>query len=200
MVWEYFSNRNWIDFSAGLDVIGDFFEQAPIQLPRGAQAVTAIFDLIHLNSAEASIPGGFAEPTGNAPFFLEVSRASAFTAINETNSGPFVGHDPRENPGLWDVTLYGSDASKLFWLADTDSVEELRDGFISAVTKLGDRYQRFDESRTGWTFDDSTFWLPTAFAVRATLWRAKIAVLLDEGDEAEKDFSKVYDTLASRFQ
>jgi hypothetical protein len=199
MVWEFFSNRKWINFDAGLDVLGDFVEEAQTQLPLDSAAGTAVLDLMHLNAAEASLPAGLREGGPRDPFRLDVSRSATFEAIFESDCGPFVGHDPRNEPRLWDVTLYGSDASKLAWLAETESVEELRHDFTGTVTRLGDLYDQFQESRR--TFDlaaDSTFWVPTAFAVRATLWRAKIAVLLSE-DEPDDSLTEVATTLASRY-
>jgi len=81
--------------------------------------------------------------------------------------------------------LLGSDASKLAWLAETDSVELLAQRFIPAVTRLAEMYQELSERLAEWPGELSPQWRPAAFAVQATLWRAKIGVLLGEEDIAD---------------
>jgi hypothetical protein len=50
---------------------------------------------------------------GEASLLLGVPKGADRFAIESTDSGPFVGHDPREARRLWDVTFLSSDASKL---------------------------------------------------------------------------------------
>ncbi len=85
------------------------------------------------------------------------------------------------------MTLLSSDASKLAWLAETESVEELRERFIAAVTRLAELYPSLE--------DPAAYERLRTFPVQATLWRAKIAVLLDEQDFAGS-FREVYSSLA----
>jgi hypothetical protein len=92
------------------------------------------------------------------------------------------------------VTLLSSDASKLAWLAATDSLETLRDRFLPAVTDLAGLYQGVQGVFGYEAFEDA---FRQGFPVQATLWRAKIAVVLEEeafGDQ----LVDVYQTLADR--
>jgi len=79
------------------------------------------------------------------------------------------------------VTLLGSDASKLSWLSGGESVERLRQGFDAVIHDLAGLYQNVEDA-FGYGRHD-------AFGLRATLWRAKIAVLLEEEDFPIRVFS-----------
>jgi hypothetical protein len=164
MVWEFFSARDWVEFDEALQVLGDYIEQAPTQLRLDSDAGSAVLDLMHLNAAEGSLRTGLRAPTPTRGPFLVASRPAAISAIYETDTGPFVGHDPRENPRLSDVTLFGSDASKLAWLSGTDSVAGIATRFIPTVTRLGNLHREFHDRRQEWTFHDPTFSAPTAFS------------------------------------
>src|SRR4051794_6475649 len=122
MVWEYFQRNEWIDFDAATEVISSFFAAGLTQLRPDTRAARAVADLMHLNAAEADLPVAASEgrlqvDLRAVPFHLKVSADAARFAINATDSGPFVGHDPLTARRFWDVTLYSSDASKLAWLA-----------------------------------------------------------------------------------
>ena len=192
MVYEYLSQQGWVDFRAATDTITTFFRAGQTILAWNEPPARVVEDLMHLNAAEAALPeavrgGRLRGPSAAGPFHLEVSEAAARFAIDSTDSGPFVGHDPRQARRLWDVTLLSSDASKLAWLAETESVEELRERFTVAVTRLAELYRGLE--------DPAAYERLRTFPVQATLWRAKIAVLLDEQDFAGS-FREVYSSLA----
>lgn len=185
MIWEYLHARGWVDFEVAHATISSFFENVGSVVPPGSDADLAATDLIHLTAAELALPHGLRETPRYAPFFLEVSEPAARLAVFYSDCGPFKTHNPREQPRLWDVPLLGSDASKLAWLAETDSVEVLAERFIPAVTRLAAMHQELSERRSDRLDDDLTVWRPEVFAVQATLWRAKVGVLL--GDEEVGD-------------
>jgi hypothetical protein len=191
MVWEFLSEQGWVDYRRASETISEFLVGAETILPPDSVAGRAVLDLIHLNAAELAVPVGLREPRANAPFLLEVPRQAARVAIYVSDSSPFWGHDPTEQARLWDVTLYSSDASKLAWLSETESPETLAERFIPAVTRLAALQQRLHESRAEWQYDDPTFWEPSAFAALATLWRAKLAVVLRE-EEFSDSLWEVY--------
>jgi len=200
MVWEYLAESGWVDFSAATETITGFFRSGRTQLAADDPAALAVSDLMHLNAAEADLPAAATQDrlhTGlaAAPFTLQVSAGAARFAINSTDSGPFVGHDPREARRFWDVTLLSSDASKLAWLARTDSLEILRDRFLQAVTDLAGLYEGV-QGVFGYEAFEENF--RQALPVQATLWRAKIAVLLAEETFGDQ-LVDVYRTLAGRF-
>jgi hypothetical protein len=173
VIYESLQKDGLVDFSEATSVINNYFRTAQTVLPFESGAGTAIADLIHLNAAEASL-AAYAlqrEPTDKP---LRVLPEAASLAIWTTDSGPFFGHDPRENPGLWEVTFFSSDASKLAWLSRTHSVETLRERFDDVIADLFAQY-RGQEDVLGYSN-------PEMFHIRAVLWRAKIAVLLDEDD------------------
>ena len=178
MIWEYLQERGWVDFGVAHATISSFFEDVGSVVPPGSDADLAATDLIHLTAAELALPHGLRETPLYAPFFLEVPEPAARLAIFCSDCGPFKTHNPREQPRLWDVPLLGSDASKLAWVAETDSVEVLAERFIPAVTRLAAMHQELNERRSDRPDDDPTVWRPEVFAVRATLWRAKMGVLL----------------------
>lgn len=172
MIYESLQEAHLVDFGRASGEIRGFLSAAPTILPAESDAVLAVTDLIHLNAAEATLLAPLAE----GPHFFEgpllVTPGAARFAIAATNSGPFIGHDPRQRPRLWDVTLLGSDASKLAWLAETDSVEVLRETFDDVIGRLAMLYRQHE--------DPVGYGSPEALRVRVTLWRAKIAVLLEE--------------------
>ena len=198
MVWEYFQQNGWIDFDAATETIGGFFAAGLTQLPADTAAARAVSDLMHLNAAEADLPAAAAQDRLQlglvaVPFHLRVSSDAARFAINATDSGPFVGHDPLEARRFWDVTLYSSDASKLAWLAGTDTLEGLRENFIPAVTDLVGLYRG---GRQGFGYQ-SLQAFEAAMPIQITLWRAKLAVLLEE-DGFEDSLYEVYRAVAGR--
>jgi hypothetical protein len=197
MVWEYFQRNGWIDFDAATETIGGFFAAGLTQLPPGTPAARAVADLMHLNAAEIDLPAATAQGRLQAdlvgvPFHLRVSPDAARLAINATDSGPFVGHDPLQARRFWDVTLYSSDASKLAWLAKTDKLEGLRENFVQAVTDLAGLYRGVNQ---GFGYE-SLQAFRAAMPVVMTLWRAKLAVLLQE-DGFEGSLYDVYRAVAS---
>lgn len=172
MIYQSLEQAHLVDFGRASDEIRGFLSEGRTMLPAQSDAVQAVADLIHLNAAEATLlvplPEGarlFREP-------LLVTVDAARFAISATDSGPFIGHDPRQRPRLWDVTLLGGDASKLAWLGGTDSVDVLRDRFDDVIARLASLYHERE--------DPAGYGNPEAFSLRATLWRAKIAVLLEE--------------------
>jgi hypothetical protein len=199
MVWEFFATRGWIDFDRATPTITDFFSSGRTQLAADEPAALAVADLMHLNAAEADLPVAATQDRlqtdlAGQPFHLVVSADAARFAINATDSGPFVGHDPRQSRRFWDVTLFSSDASKLAWLADTDSLETLRERFVPAVSDLAGLY-RAGEGDFGY---ESFEVIRRAMPVQATLWRAKLAVLLaeDEDERLVASLADVYFTLS----
>jgi hypothetical protein len=199
MVWEYLSENGWVDFTAATEMITVFFARGQTRLAADDPAALAVSDLMHLNAAEADLPTAAAEDrlqtqVSGVPFYLLVSADAARFAINSTDSGPFVGHDPRQARNFWDVTLFSSDASKLAWLAGTDSLETLRERFKPAVMDLAGFY-RGAEDQFG---SEALQRFRDAFAVQATLWRAKMAVLLEEEAFADR-LVDVYRTLTTSF-
>jgi hypothetical protein len=171
-VYEYVQQQGLVEFGTATDQIKSFLGQAETILPGDSPAISAAIDLTHLNAAEITLllePSAF---THGEP--LRVSEQASQLALSATNSGPTYGHDPREQPRLWDVTLLGSDASKLSWLGETDSVQIVADRFETIVHRLADLYARYpdiiDYGRRG------------VFALRAALWRSKMAVILGEED------------------
>jgi hypothetical protein len=176
MLYNFLEDEGFFDFSSAAGVIRTFFEESPTILPIESSAVDAVADLMHLNAAEASLQEFRFSSTELPPRPLAVSERAAHFAIVTSDSGPFVGHDPREEPRLWDVTLYGSDASKLAWLADTDSVEAVAARFTEIIPRLAEYYRGvpiYDYQQSA-----------EALQMRAILWRTKIAVLLQEHDFA----------------
>lgn len=173
MLYESLSDQGLVDFSEASAVINEVFVGGRTLLPPRSGAAVAVADLMHLNAAEAHLVGGI-QLAERLELPLPVSRESARFATWATDSGPFLGHDPRENPALWDVTLLGGDASKLAWLSRSSSVETLRDNFDAVIRDLAGLYET-REDPIGYGRRD-------IFDLRATLWRAKIAVLLGEDD------------------
>ena len=183
MIWEVLHELGWVDFTVANATISRFFDEVGSGVPVGSDADLAATDLIHLTAAELALPRGLRDTPSDGPFFLNVPKSAARLAAFSSDCGPFKTHNPREKPRLWDVTLFGSDASKLAWLADTDSVETLAERFVPAVMRLGDMYDDLSQRRTDRPDDHGpTAWRPEVFAVRATLWRAKIGVLLRDED------------------
>ena len=185
MIWEELRDRDWIDFSVAEPTISTFFSAVEPWVPVGSDADLATSDLIHLTAAELALSEGGLEqrldaPTSEVPFHLHVSEQSARLAVFSSDCGPFKLHNPREQPRLWDVTLFGSDASKLAWSAESDAVEVVADRFLGIVRRLADMYDDVDRRRPPVSASDPTAWRQDVFAARATIWRAKIAVLLDE--------------------
>jgi hypothetical protein len=173
VIYESLIDQGLVDFSEATPLITAVFVGERTLLPPDSDAATAVTDLMHLNAAEAHllIPAQLSE---SLELPVPVSRESAHFATWATDSGPFLGHDPRENPALWDVTLLGGDASKLAWLSGSWSVATLRDKFATVISDLAGLYRRYEDP-IGYGRSDF-------FDMRATLWRAKIAVLLGEDD------------------
>jgi hypothetical protein len=138
-----------------------------------------------LNAAEIQLAAMQRESVESLP--LHVLPASASRAIFLTDSGPFLGHSPRDKPRLWDVTLYGSDASKLAWLAGSDAVEEIATRFTPIMHDLLGYCDRYG----------NIYGSPPIFALRATVWRARIAAILNETDY-ESELRGVYESLERR--
>jgi hypothetical protein len=134
-------------------------------------AALSVMDLMYLNAAEIQLCGMIHHEGVESP--LGVSSQAASTATVLTDSGPFVGHDPRTRPRLWDATLYGSDASKLAWLAKSDKVDQVAERFVTIMHELAAYCERHGQDIYG---------NRQIFALRATVWRARIAVLLSETD------------------
>jgi hypothetical protein len=193
VVWEDLQEIGWIDFGWVTETIAVPFVTGQTQLGMQEPGGAAVVDLMHLNAAEIDLPtaatqgrlqpGLIAAP--RMPFRLQVSREAAHVAIEITDSGPFVGHDPRATRRFWDVTVFSSDASKLAWLCGSDSLEELRARFIPTVRQLGDLYRRLEPFRQSGSPAEgfAEAFLAThlqTFPVRATLWRAKLGVILEE--------------------
>jgi hypothetical protein len=192
MVWEYLAESGWVDFGPATETITAFFDSGRTELAADDPAAVAVSDLMHLNAAEADLPAAAAQERlqvdlPNMPFRLEVSADAARFAINATDSGPFVGHDPREARRFWDVTLLSSDASKLAWLSGEDSLEGLRQRFIPAVSDLAGLYRDLGDA---YGYEPLRAF-PPSLPVQATLWRAKIAVLLQE-EAFEESLIEVY--------
>lgn len=183
MIWEELQRSGWVDFGVAQPAIAYFFADVGSEVEPGSEADLVSTDLIHLTAAELALPQGLSETRPpNAPFFLEVPEEAARLAPFTADCGPFKGHNPRDEPKLWDVTLYGSDASKLAWLARTGSVQGVAERFVEVVSRLADMHQALRARRNVWLGDEATTFRPEVFAVRATLWRAKIGVLLGEDD------------------
>jgi hypothetical protein len=207
MVWEYLAERGWVDFGSTVETADAFIGSTATHIGVEGPALTATLDLVHLNAAEASLPGGLREPGLDAPFRLEVAPWVTPFALFASDCGPFWGHDPRDGPKIWDVTLYSGDASKLAWLAETDSVITLAERFVPAVQRLGALYVQFFASSGELFASDPALserfqdwlpvwpWDPNAFPVRATLWRGKLAVLLGD-EEFQSSLFEVYNSLA----
>jgi hypothetical protein len=184
VIWEELQSQGWVDFTAAHQTISSFFAGAGSEVAEGSEADLAATDLVHLTAAEIALPTGLQDAL-YVPFSLEVPTWAARLAVFSSDCGPFKTHNPRETPRLWDVTLLGSDASKLAWSAGTDSVELVAERFIPVVSRLAEMYARLNERRTDLVEDDPTAWRPEVFAARATLWRAKIGVLLGEENIAD---------------
>jgi hypothetical protein len=141
--------------------------------------VVAVRDIMLLNAAEASLPPFRGAPELVSPHLVdEVATRIAFVA---TDSGPFVAHNPLVAPGLWDVTLLGSDANKLAWQAQSSSLETVSESFLSIAKRLIGFYRIASESAEVGPID-------TVGVVRTkcTLWRAKLGVLLNESEAHAK--------------
>lgn len=209
MVWEGLQQTGWVDFRSATDTITGPFRRGQTQLRMDEPAGAAVIDLMHLNAAEIDLPTAAAQgrlrpgfvAAPRMPFRLEVSADAARVAIETTDSGPFVGHDPRQARRFWDVTLFSSDASKLAWLSGTDSLDELQARFVPTVQSLGDLYRTLERpyGEYGGPQESSvaTFLATHAetFPVRATLWRAKLAVLLEEANFLD-DLREVFYSLS----
>jgi hypothetical protein len=172
MIYEQLSKH--VDFTEVSEAITQSFASAAREIP-GAQALV---DLTHLNAAEAATLWPRAVPISETQSVLPlaVPAEAAYFAISATDSGPMWLHDPTNNPKLWDVTLLGSDASKLAWISQNESVEALAASFTSVISKLGEHYGRINPELDYLGRARNT----ELFAVQAMLWRAKIAVLLKE--------------------
>jgi hypothetical protein len=168
VIFEQLQARGLVDFAEASPAISHALARSGRLDPKGRLG-RAVADLMHLNAAELALAIQLPEFHGE-PLAVSVQAAEFATVL--TNSGPFFGHSPLDRPALWDVTLFGSDASKLAWLADTDSVEVIRDRFDSVVSDLAGMYRDVEEP-TG-------YGAPAFLELRATIWRAKIAVLLEE--------------------
>ena len=196
MVHEQLADVGLVDFADATEVIDRFlgFEfTVPWRTEVNREATR---DLMHLNAVEAMLP-----PLGNSlpepP--MHVPALAANFAILASNSGPFVMHDIRADPQLWDVTLLGSDASKLSWLLGSTSVQKLRDEFDGVIARLNETHLAFRSAR----LDASLEWGDLSRAIdqtaeasvrgwKATLWRGKIAVLLGESI-ATNELTKAFD-------
>lgn len=192
MIWEYLHERGWVDFSIASREISRFFEEFGSVVTPGSDADLAATDLIHLTAAEVALPHGLRDVSPDAPFYLDVPERAARLAVFCSDCGPFKTHNPREQPRLWDVPLLGSDASKLAWLADTDDVAVLAERFVPIVDRLAVMYQELSDRRGDQENDDLTTWRPDVFAARATLWRAKVGVLLGEEDDLGDTLREVH--------
>lgn len=169
MVYEFLQGQGLVNFSAATHALDQLFSGIQTVIAIDSPEGMAVLDLMHLNAAEIALRP---EPDYELPLYVPEPAARA--AISATNSGPFVAHNVRARPRLWDVTLLGSDASKLAWLADTESVETVAERFVDVVRRLAELY-----AQSG---DPTEYGEPGLLAMRALLWRAKIAVLLDEED------------------
>jgi hypothetical protein len=172
VIYEMLSDQGLIDFSEATPVIREVFVGEKTFLRPDSEAARAVTDLMHLNAAEAHLVGQVLPLSEPLEPPVRVSPESARFATWTTDSGPFLGHDPRKEPALWDVTLFGGDASKLAWLSGSWSVEALRDKFDAVISDLAGLYEGRE--------DPIGFGRRDVFDLRATLWRAKIAVLLGE--------------------
>jgi hypothetical protein len=200
VVYEYLIGERWIDFRYATETIYAFFDRWPaLSPPDGVRTIpppegsvlAAVTDLIHLNAAEAALVAEWGEPESGLQIPphtrkfqfepLRIPQQAAEFALFATDSGPFVGHDPRDNARLWDVTLLGSDASKLAWLSGSDSVDVLAEQFVDVVQRFAALYPT---NLNAWGYGNRD-----AFGMRATLWRAKIAVLLNEKSYGENIFA-----------
>jgi hypothetical protein len=178
VIWEHLQERGWVDFGDAPSTITRFFDQVGSFAEPGGETDLVATDLIHLTAAELSLPQGLGAGRGDAPFFLEVQDRASRQAAFRSDCGPFKSHNPAAQPRLWDVPVYASDASKLAWVAETESVEVLAERFVPAVQRLASLYE--DLGRRG-----DAPWRRDVFAAGATLWRAKVAVLLREADVDE---------------
>lgn len=185
MIWEELQAAGWVDFGVADEAISDVFAKVASGVPAGSEADLAATDLIYLTAAELAVPRGLGEGP-DAPFFIEVPESAARLAAFSADCGPFKTHNPREAPKLWDVTLFGSDASKLAWVAATDSVEVLRERFVATVVELAGMYQQLDRRAGDLSETYGPLWGPAPFAARASVWRAKVGVLLGESDVLER--------------
>ena len=174
MIYEMLSDQGLVDFSEATPVISEVFVGERTFLRPDSEAARAVTDLMHLNAVEAHVVGQVLPRSESLDLPVRVSPGSARFATWTTDSGPFLGHDPRNNPALWDVTLFGGDASKLAWLSGSWSVAALRDNFDTVINDLAGLYEGRE--------DPIGFGRRDVFDLRATLWRAKIAVLLGEDE------------------
>lgn len=183
MISDAIQAHGLFDFTAAKGALGTFFENAGSRIDVDDDAAELVRDLMLLNAAEIEL-AGMAAHHEEVDLPLEVSSQAASRATFLTDSGPFVGHDPRAQPRLWDVTLYGSDASKLAWLAGSDAVDEVAASFIPIMSELAGYCERYA----------NIYGNRQIFALRATVWRARIAALRGETDHS--DILAVYEALA----
>ena len=174
MVYEYLSVRRLFAFDEATETINGFFTDAGT----GATADGPVADLIHLNAAEATVLLGPTRFGTGRPLAgpLAIPAEAARFAISASDSGPTYGHDPTDGPGLWDVTLLASDASKLAWRLRSGRVDDLRDNFDRVVKEVS---QSFAGAAGSWDYFQRQE-RPDVLVTQAVLWRAKIAVLLNE--------------------
>ncbi len=170
MVYEYLAEQDLIDFAAATGPITGVVSDRRPEADMEPADIAAVTDLLHLNAAELTLLETPPWESINPGF--RVSEAAGVRAISATNSGPFFAHSVLEQPRLWDVTLLGSDAGKLAWLSGSESVEYIATRFVQIVDRLGQMYRDYDDP-TGYGRKDR-------FAMRALIWRSKIAVLLAE--------------------